>query len=75
MPGFFYLNQKSLVPMNRILRPKEVAQLLSISIPTLYRMMDELPPKIRVGKRAVGWRESEIQDWLEERTENRTEEG
>ena len=54
-----------------IIRPNELAELLSISIPTLYRMINsgELPPKIRIGKRAVGWRRSQIEDWIEERTE------
>ena len=54
-----------------LIRPNELADLLSISIPTLYRMINngELPPKVRVGKRAVGWRRSQIEDWMDERTE------
>ena len=57
-----------------IIRPKELAELLSISIPTLYRMINngELPPKVQIGKRAVGWRRSQIEDWMEERTEEPT---
>jgi len=54
----------------RIIRPKELADLLSVSIPTLYRMMDELPPKIKLSKRgrAVGWRMSDIEKYLESRS-------
>jgi len=54
-----------------LIRPNELADLLSISIPTLYRMINngELPPKVRIGKRAVGWRRSQIEDWMDERTE------
>lgn len=54
-----------------IIRPNKLAELLSISIPTLYRMINngELPPKIKIGKRAVGWRRSQIEEWMEERTE------
>lgn len=55
---------------NQILRPKQVAELLSISIPTLYRIQSELPPKIKLSKRgrAVGWKSSEIELYLESRT-------
>ncbi|MFH5885436.1 helix-turn-helix transcriptional regulator [Halalkalibaculum sp. DA3122] len=54
-----------------LIRPNELADLLSISIPTLYRMINngELPPKVRIGKRAVGWHRSQIEDWMDERTE------
>ncbi|WP_441001139.1 helix-turn-helix transcriptional regulator [Fodinibius sp. SL11] len=54
-----------------LIRPKQLADLLSISIPTLYRMINEgdLPPKVKIGKRAVGWRRSQIEEWMEERTE------
>ncbi len=54
----------------QIIRPKELADLLSVSIPTLYRMMDELPPKIKLSKRgrAVGWRMSDIEKYLESRS-------
>lgn len=54
-----------------LIRPNQLADLLSISIPTLYRMISngELPPKVRIGKRAVGWRRSQIEEWMDERTE------
>ncbi len=54
-----------------LIRPKQLAKLLSISIPTLYRMINdgELPPKVKIGKRAVGWRRKQIEEWMDERTE------
>ena len=53
-------------PKSRIIRPKELSNMLSISIPTLYRMKDEgeLPPKVMVSSRAVGWLRSDIEEWL-----------
>ncbi len=53
----------------QILRPKELAEILSISIPTLYRIQDELPPKIKLSKngRAVGWGRSDIENYLSSR--------
>lgn len=53
----------------QIIRPKELAELLSISIPTIYRIQDELPPKIKLSKngRAVGWRRSDIEEYLNSR--------
>ncbi|MEX1261823.1 MAG: AlpA family phage regulatory protein [Balneolaceae bacterium] len=57
----------------QIIRPKELAELLSISIPTLYRMKDELPSKVKLSEngRAVGWRMSDIEAYLIERTETK----
>lgn len=54
-----------------LIRPNKLAELLDISIPTLYRMINEgeLPPKVAISKRAVGWKRSQIEDWIEKRTE------
>ncbi|MDR8389511.1 AlpA family phage regulatory protein [Aliifodinibius sp. S!AR15-10] len=53
-------------PESRIVRPKELANMLSMSIATIYRMQNEdnLPPKIKMGSRAVGWLRSDIEEWL-----------
>lgn len=55
--------------MNNIIRAKELAKRLTISIPTLWRMEKngELPPKIKITERISGWRESDIQKWLSSR--------
>ncbi len=55
----------------KIIRPKQLSAMLGISITTLWRLENnnDLPPKIRLGKTAVGWRESDISDWLASREE------
>jgi len=56
----------------QIIRPKELAELLSISISTLYRIQEELPPKVKFSRkgRAVGWRKEDIEKYLEEKIQN-----
>lgn len=53
----------------KILRPSQLAQILSVSKPTLWRMekRGELPPRRKISKRTVGWLSSEIEEWLESR--------
>ena len=50
-----------------VIRPKELSKMLSISQPTLWRMekRGELPKKVQISERTVGWLKSDIQDWLE----------
>lgn len=53
----------------KLIRAKELAKKLTISIPTLWRMEQrgELPPKIQITSKISGWRESDIEEWLKER--------
>lgn len=53
----------------RILRRPAVLETTGLSTSTIYEMMarDEFPKPIRLGKRAVGWPESAILEWLEQR--------
>lgn len=53
----------------QIIRPKELAELLSVSQVTLWRMekRGELPKRKQISSRAVGWLESDIKKWLENR--------
>jgi len=53
----------------RIIRPKELAELLSVSTVTVWRMekRGELPRRKKISTRTVGWLESEIKEWLEQR--------
>lgn len=53
----------------KIIRPTELAEMLSISKVTLWRMEKngELPPRKKISERAVGWLESDIAEWLENR--------
>ena len=52
---------------SKILRPKELCELLNIGMSTLYdwQHRSDFPQKIRLGKNAVGWFESEIHEFLE----------
>lgn len=53
----------------RILRRPEVEACTGLSRSTLYAMMAEsnFPQPVRLGKRAVGWPEAVITEWLESR--------
>jgi predicted DNA-binding transcriptional regulator AlpA len=53
-------------PESKIVRPKELANMLSLSISTLYKMQqdDILPPKIKISNHAVGWLRTDIEEWL-----------
>ena len=56
--------------MRNILRPKQVAKYVSLSLPTIWRLQQagDFPRKIQLSKKAVGWFEDEIAAWLESRT-------
>lgn len=55
--------------MDRIMRMKEVAGTVGLSKAQIYLMMRaaEFPPPLQLGRRAVGWRESQIREWLDTR--------
>ena len=52
-----------------ILRLPTVKAITGLSRSTVYLRMSKgtFPEKISLGSRAVGWLETEIQDWLDER--------
>jgi prophage regulatory protein len=54
---------------DRILRENEVAQATGLGRSTRYCMEREgrFPRRRRIGQSAVGWLESEIQQWIESR--------
>lgn len=54
----------------RILRKKEVLLMVPYSAQHLLRLekQGKFPKRIRIGERRVGWRLSEIEAWLEERS-------
>ena len=54
---------------DRFLRLSEVLARCGLSRSSLYRMMRDgsFPEPLKVGVRAVRWRESEIEAWLESR--------
>ncbi len=53
----------------RILRRREVEARTGLSRSTLYAQMSDgaFPKPVRLGKRAVGWPDSDIDEWLESR--------
>lgn len=57
----------------RILRTDEVAERLGVSRTTLWRWEREgdFPDRIKLGPNSVGWRESDLEDWLEQRADAR----
>lgn len=52
-----------------ILRTNDLLAMLGVSRSTLFRWVRAglLPPGIKLGQRAVGWRRSTIERWIEER--------
>ena len=53
----------------RIIRPAELIKRLGITKVTLWRMRKrfEIPEPLRFSSNAIGWRESTIERWLDER--------
>ena len=51
-----------------ILKRPQVEQVTGLSRSTIYRKIQEntFPAPISLGARAVGWIESEVQQWIEE---------
>ena len=54
---------------DRIMRRPEVEARIGLSRSTIYAMMAEnaFPKPVRLGKRAVGWTEATIAEWLASR--------
>lgn len=54
---------------NTILRLPAVVERTGLSRSTIYLMMSRaaFPKTVSLGERAVGWIESEVDQWLEER--------
>ena len=52
--------------MKQFYRRTSLEEMLGISRSTIYRMMKvgEFPRPTKLGRRAVGWREDEIEQWL-----------
>lgn len=53
----------------KIIRPSELAEKLGVSIQTIWRMekRGDLPQRVQLSKRAVGWRSDEIDSFIESR--------
>lgn len=57
------------VEIDRLLRRNEVMRLTGLPKSTLARMVREgtFPAPVRIGKRSVAWRESEVLEWIRSR--------
>lgn len=55
--------------MNNIIRINDVIKLTSMSNSTIYELIksNDFPRPKRIGKRAVGWLENDIQNWIDNR--------
>ncbi|RSV39458.1 AlpA family phage regulatory protein [Sphingomonas sp. ABOLE] len=55
--------------MEQLLRMRDVLNLVRLSRSTIYHYISEgdFPKQIRVGRRAVAFRKSDIERWIEER--------
>ncbi len=54
---------------DKIYRRPDVESLVGLSRSTIYAMIADgtFPKPIKLGKRAVGWRQSDVLTWLESR--------
>ena len=58
---------------NVIIRRRDVESRTGLSRSTIYHYIKEgtFPKPIKLGERAVGWLESEVESWIIDRIENR----
>ncbi len=63
-----FSHQSAATP-DRILRPKQVAEMLGVSRTQLWRIENNhklnFPPKLELSSRCKGWRLSDIEHWLQ----------
>ena len=66
-----------LTMQDRLLRRREVEELVGLSRASIYRLMrsGEFPRPVKVSSTAVRWRESEIHAWIQSRPTATTEVG
>ncbi|MFM0463063.1 AlpA family transcriptional regulator [Paraburkholderia sediminicola] len=55
--------------MDQVMRMKDVVKKIGLCRATIYAMINrgEFPRPIRIGERATGWSESELEVWLARR--------
>ena len=55
----------------KLLRPKDAAEFLAISVSSLYEYAKrpDFPKRRKVGLRAVGWWMSELKEWVDRKSE------
>lgn len=60
--------------IDRIMRKRELLRVVGLSDPTIWRMerAGRFPKRIHLGSNSVGWYESEILAWQEQKKESRS---
>lgn len=60
--------------MTQIIRTVDLAQRLGVSKQTLWRLSKDptFPKKVKISQRAVGWKVSEIEIWIQTNQERYT---
>ena len=62
--------------MPKVLKVKQVATEINVSVPQVYKLVSlgRFPKPIKLGERGSGWLTSEIDAWLQSRVDARDEE-
>ena len=57
----------------RLMKLKEVIEMTRLAKSTIYKLQseDKFPKSVTLSARAVAWVESEVQDWIREKVEER----
>ena len=55
--------------MNRLIRMKELTGVIGYRPWNIYRLIrqGDFPASVKLGERAVAWRESDVQQWIDDR--------
>ncbi|BFI96070.1 MAG: AlpA family transcriptional regulator [Rhodanobacter sp.] len=63
------VRNQSVTPQKRFLRRADVERKTGYSIASIYRLAKEgdFPQPVKLGKRASGWVEEEVDAWIERR--------
>jgi prophage regulatory protein len=58
----------------KIIRRKEVEARIGLACSTIYAMIadNKFPRPVRIGRRAVGWLEEDIKNWLDAKVNHQT---
>lgn len=53
-------------PQAQVLRPREAARYVGVSRPTIdrWRKAGKFPKALQLGDQAIGWRRSDLDEWL-----------
>ena len=58
----------------RLLRPRDVAARIGLSKVTIYRLerAGQFPKSIQLSRGAIAWRETDIEQWIDQREADRS---